>query len=324
VDSSPARRSPAQPETAGDDPVAALHATVHSYLSTLLSVAECLGSACPPVGGPYQHRLSRLEKRLAFDSSQEAVEESCEEVARQLKDYSAKASAYLRSHGVELRRAVAGLDEIVRGLAQRHDFYAARLHQLAAQMETAPYPGDPLRFSEAVALQSAGLKTCVDSMFHESQSMVTRMREELGMVERRLAESEITDPVTGLTNQREMERRIREETEAGKTPVLIRFDLGDPIPDQVARQVGARIGSQFRYNDLVCRWSDHEFLVLFQSTAEIARTRLGQVVPWVAGRYQLDNGEIANIRAEACLVDGGMEGLEALAALPKKPVASSA
>jgi GGDEF domain-containing protein len=292
-------------------------------LSTLLAVAECLGSACPPVGGPYQHRLSRLEKRLAFDSSKEAVEQSCEEVARQLKDYSAKASAYLRCHGVELRRAVAGVDELVRGLAQRQDFYAARLHQVAAQMENAPYPGDPLRFSEAVALQTAGLKTCIDSMFHESQSMVTRMRAELGMVEKRLQESEITDPVTGLTNHREMERRIREATVDGKTPVLIRFDLGDPVPDEVARQVGARIGSQFRYNDLVCRWSDHEFLVLFQSTAEVARTRLVQVVPWVAGRYLLDNSEIANIHVEASLVDGGLEGLEALAAPPEQ-VASPA
>src|SRR5271168_4070448 len=60
-----------EPSPAHTDPTAALHAIVHSYLSTLLAVAECLGSACPPVGGPYQHRLNRLGKRLAFDSSSE-------------------------------------------------------------------------------------------------------------------------------------------------------------------------------------------------------------------------------------------------------------
>lgn len=287
------------------DPTVALHATVHDYLSTLISVAECLGSACPPVGGPYQHRLNRLAKRLAYDSSKEAVEESCAEVARELKDYSAKAGAYLRSHGVELRRAVGAVEGIVLTLSQRQDFYAARLRQLTLQIENTP------------SAYAAELKSCVESMFQENQSMLARMRRELSAVELRLVEIEITDPVTGLTNRREMERRIRADHEDGRSPVLIHFDLGDPVADEVARQVGARIGSQFRYNDVVCRWSDHEFLVLFQGAAEVAEGRSAQVVPWVAGRYLLDTGEIAHIQVRATLT-----GFEALFAPPQETVGS--
>jgi GGDEF domain-containing protein len=289
--------------------LAALHATVHCYLSTLQSVAECLGGACPPVGGPYQHRLSRLGKRLAFDSSKDAVEESCAEVSKELINYAAQASAYLRCHGAELRRAIEGLEEIVRTMAQRQDFYAARLRQFATHMETTDYPEDPERRAETIALQAAGLNTCVESMGHESQSSMERMRAELAGVEQRLAESEITDPVTGLTNRREMERRIHLAAEGDAVPVLVRFDFGAPVPLEAARQVGARIGSQFRYNDVVCRWSEHEFLVLFQGTREIAEARAGQVVPWVAGRYLLDTGEIIEIHVEASLV--GLEVLEA-------------
>jgi GGDEF domain-containing protein len=288
--------------------LAALHGTVHSYLSTLQSVAECLGDACPPVGGPYRHRLSRLGKRLAFDSRKDAVEESCTEVSKELTNYAAQASAYLRCHGAELRRAVAGLDELVRTVARRQDFYAARLRQFAIQLETTDYPEDPEHRAEAIALQAAGLNTCIESMGHETQSLVERMRTELASVEQRLAESEITDPVTGLTNRREMERRIQAAAEGDVIPVLVRFDFGVPVPVEAARQVGARIGSQFRYNDVVCRWSDHEFLVLFQGTREIAKARAGQVVPWVAGRYLLDTGEITEIHVEASLV--GLEVLE--------------
>ena len=113
------------------DPVASLHAAVNSYLSTLLAVAECLGSACPPVGGPYRHRLSRMEKRLAVDASPEYIEETCAKVAQELEDYAAKAAAYLRCHEVELRKAAAGVEEIVGALAQRQEFYAAQLLQLA-------------------------------------------------------------------------------------------------------------------------------------------------------------------------------------------------
>src|SRR3974377_331731 len=104
---------------AEDHLVTSLHSIVLSYLSTLLAVAECLGDSCPPVGGPYRHRLNRLGKRLAFDSSREAIEEGAAEVAKDLKEYTAKASTYLRCHGVELRRALGALEEIVRGLAQR-------------------------------------------------------------------------------------------------------------------------------------------------------------------------------------------------------------
>jgi len=302
------------PAPSPDDALTSLHVAVRSYLSTLLAMADCMSEASPQVGGPYRHRLTRLEKRLAFDASKEAIEVSCSEVAKELRDYSVNAAAYLRSHGVELRRALASLEEIVRALSQRQDFYAARLRQLAAQMERAGAAAltedgstPPELLEEAIASHTAGMKSCVESMCHDGQSMMSRIREELAAVEQRLAELEITDPITGLTNRREMERRIRAAAADG-TPVLIRFDAGDPFPDEVARQVGARIGSQFRYKDVVCRWSDHEFLVLFQGGVDVAHTRLAQVLPWVAGRYLLENGEIFEVHVEANLV--GLEVLE--------------
>ena len=164
---------------------------------------------------------------------------------------------------------------------------------------------------QTVAAQSTGLNRCVDDMHRDTQLLVERMRAELLSVEQHLAESEITDPITGLTNRREMERRIQAAAENDAPLVLVRFDLGGSVPGEVARQVGARIGAQFRYNDVICRWSDHEFLVLFHGAADVATTRAEQVVPWVSGRYLLDTGEIAQIRVSAELV-----GLDVLDAAP--------
>lgn len=294
------------------NPVASLHAAVNSYLSTLLAMADCLGAACPPVGGPYRHRLTSLQKRLAFDSSKEALAESCAEVGRELFDYSAKASGYLRSHGMELRRAVTGLEDIVRTLAQRQEMHVARLRQLAAQMESVAASEARMARTEPVGPRVAELKVCLEGMGRESRALLDRMREELAAVEQRLADTEITDPVTGLTNRREMERRIRAAAAQGTPPVLVRFDLGSPLANEVARQVGARISSQFRYNDVVCRWSEREFMVLFQGPADIARVRAEQVSPWVAGRYLLDTGEIACVQVDAALIDPCMVGTEPL------------
>ena len=83
----------------------ALHTAVNSYLTTLLAIAECVGSACPEVGGPYRHRLSRLRGRLAFDATPEAMIESTEVVERELKDYSKKTAHYIGQHSVEIGRA---------------------------------------------------------------------------------------------------------------------------------------------------------------------------------------------------------------------------
>ena len=41
---------------------------------------------------------------------------------------------------------------------------------------------------------------------------------------------------------------------------------------------------------MISRWSERQFLVLFKGRAETARARGEQIMPWIAGRYLLDNG----------------------------------
>jgi GGDEF domain-containing protein len=294
-----------------DDTLQTLHATVHCYLSTLQAVADALAQACPPVGGPYRQRLSRLRARLAFDSSASAIEESCTVASRELQEYAGKASLYVEGHRVEFRRAIAGLEDTVRTLAQRQDFYGARLRQFAMQIESMPYPPTSSQLdAEVTALPVAGLLSCVESMSHESQSLLKRMRDEMARVERRLAEAEITDPVTGLMNRREMERCIEAAQARGESPVLLLFEFRDHLPAEVAQQVAARLASQFRHIDLISRWSDRQFLVLFQGRAEIASLRAEQVEPWIAGRYLLDTGATLETVVEARLVDAPLTDLE--------------
>jgi GGDEF domain-containing protein len=278
-----------------DETLNALHRTVNCYLSSLQAMAKCVGETCPEIGGLYQLRLTRLRSRLAFDSSPDAMDEGTKAVAAELEEFSGKASNYIAQHSTELKTAVDALEEIVRTLAQRQDFYGARLRQFAVQMETTPYPTDPEHLQEVVHLQAAGLMTCVESMAHETQSLLTRMHNELAAVEQKLKDSEVTDPVTGLMNRREMERQIEQRKQAGETPVLLHFELTGEINDEVARQVGARLASQFRHKDFVCRWNSTEFLVLFQGPVEIAQMRAAQIQPWVEGRYLLENGDATEI-----------------------------
>ncbi len=262
----------------------ALQTAFSSYLTALGAVADCVGAACPETGGPYRHRLNRLRSRLAFDVTPEAIAESTVVVERELEEYSRKTAGYIARHGVELRRTVDALDAFAKQLAQRQEFYNERLRQFAAQRSADGLPG------------------LVENMTHDTQSLVARMGIELAQVSARLKDAQITDPVTGLMNRREMQRQIDRQRDAGVDPVLLVFELAGEMRDEIAHQVAERLSSHFRHSDLICRWTDNEFLVMFQGTREIAEARLEQIVPWITGKYVLDSGESIAIRAEAGLV----------------------
>jgi GGDEF domain-containing protein len=292
-------------------PVAALHSVVHSYLSIVQAMADTVAEACPAVGGPTRQKLGRLRARLAFDSSPAALEETSEIAAQELRNYSGRARTYVDRHRVELRRAAAKVAEIARTLAHRQDFYGERLRRFAAQIEAPGFEETKGSLDSGNALHAAGLVSCVESMSHESQSLLKRIHEEMQAVEARLAEAEVTDPVTGLMNRREMERSIAALRSEGAVPVLLLFDFDMPLPDEAAQQAATRLTSQFRYSDMVCRWTDRQFLVLFNGAPEIARARIDQVVPWVAGRYLLADGTSVELQAGASLIeDGELDALE--------------
>ncbi len=283
----------------------ALHAlpnVTNTYLAMLAAVADCLGAACPEIGAPYRERLTRLRSRLAFDSSDEAISESEQVIERELKEYARRASSYVGSYGVELQRAVDTLGSVVKTLAQRQDFYSARLRQFAAQIETTALPTDPDHLADVISLQAAGLLGCVESMANDTESLIARMRAELAGVVQRLKDAEVSDRITGLMNRREMERQIASRRQAGEEPVLVVFELSGDLRDEVAQQVASRLSSQFRHQDLICRWDEFEFLVLFRGSAELAQARAEQVVPWIGGRYPLEAGGFVEIRAEVGLV----------------------
>lgn len=286
-----------------DEPeLSALHNAIDCYLSTLETVANSIGNACPEIGGLYRHRLSRLRTRLAFDSSPAALNESCDAVESVLVEYAQKAAGYVDQHGIELRVAISMLEEIVRSFAHRQDFYRTRLRQFAEQLEATPYPTDPRHLQEVVQMQAAGLVRCVESMGHETQSLLARMQNELDAVERRLKEAEVTDPLTGLMSRREMERQIEARKANGAPLVLLQFELSGEVSDEVAKQVGARLGSQFRHKDFISRWTETEFLVLFQGAPEIAQMRADQIIPWIVGRYPLENGQNVQIGVAVRLI----------------------
>jgi GGDEF domain-containing protein len=285
------------------DPMADLTNAVAAYLSVMGVTADCLEQAFPDVGGPYRHRIHRLLTRVSFEATREAIKESARVLEAELKDYATISSRIRSERSVELERGILALGDIIENLAQRQDLFSTRLRHFAEQMEKATYPEDPQSFSEVMALQAAGLRGVVDRMNHESTAMVRQMRDRLSDLDHRLAGTASTDPTTGLINRRELERQIAAHRLHGATFSLLLFELYGPLGDQVLRAAGNKLASQFRHRDRTARWGEKEFAVLFLGDSELAQTRAQQVIPWVAGRYVLENGETVVIEAKARLLE---------------------
>jgi GGDEF domain-containing protein len=273
------------------DPVQALHSVVHSYLATLMTLAEVVGTACPEVGAPHQQRLARLQTRLSFDTNKEAIEAYSVLVRAELRDFAAKSAEYSGTSVREWKRAAEESRSVAQAVLKRQAFYAARLREFARQMRESPYPSDPQELANVISVEAASLQNCIDSMTTETESMLARLEELLADTTARVADLEVVDRITGLMNRREMERRIERAGASGVRLLFrIEWDGAASWRDAILRQSAIRLSAQLRPEDLVARWGDSELLVLFRGTEEIASRRGADVAHLLSGPYALDGG----------------------------------
>ena len=278
------------------DYLAELGSAVASYLNVLTALAACLASVCPEIGTPYRKRIEQLRTRLSFEPTPEAIKASAKTVEDELKDFAMVAARYLDEHDLVLRRAVLSLGDIIEAMAHRHDFHGVGFREMTVRMETIGVE-DTVPLAQTVV----ELRRYIDNMSHETASMLGRLREEMLGVEERLRGSQSTDPSTGLLNAREITRQIEAHRASGLTFSLLRFELRGSVGEQVMKRAAAKIEGQFRHRDRIARWSDKEFLVLFQGPRDVAEARAGQVRQMLTGRYDLDTGVFVEITVHAHL-----------------------
>ena len=256
------------------DYLADLSKAVAAYLNTVQAVGECLAVSCPEVGRPYRDRISRLRARVAFEATPDTITASAEAVQAELAGYSAATSGFLEGQNRELRRGIAVLEEAAETLAKRVEFYGSSLRDLAARIETAEYPADPVQLKFLAFAHATALRNCTEGLVHESTSLVAKSRSAIKESAIRLANAQLTDDATGTISRSEMERQIEAHSAADIGFTLLLFELQGSVDDEVMRQAAAKLGSQFRHNDLIGRWSEREFLILFRgnpATRSVAR-----------------------------------------------------
>jgi diguanylate cyclase (GGDEF)-like protein len=105
------------------------------------------------------------------------------------------------------------------------------------------------------------------------------------------------DPLTAVANRRDLDRELAARIAAGKEFCVLLFDVngfktindgyGHLCGDQVLKQVAARLASQVRVRDYVCRWGGDEFLAILACDLAIAASRSRQIAERLNGSYHI-------------------------------------
>jgi diguanylate cyclase (GGDEF)-like protein len=105
------------------------------------------------------------------------------------------------------------------------------------------------------------------------------------------------DPLTAVANRRDLDRELAARIARGQEFCVLLFDVngfktindryGHLYGDQVLKQVAARLATQVRARDYVCRWGGDEFLAILACDLVIAASRSRQIAERLNGPYRI-------------------------------------
>jgi diguanylate cyclase (GGDEF)-like protein len=273
-----------------------------SYLSALLALSRMVSELCPQVGAPYEDRILRLRRRLAFDATPANLAETRASLEADLADYTSKARSYWCTVWDEAHDMLVVAKENAETLAARQEFFAGRLCQFADDMEQAVLHEDIEQLHAAFALQAAGLRECVDAMTREMNGLLSRFTARLNGLERGFGAIRAGEtPRAEFLDRGDMGRILdnpgRSLADYGfvifqiDQLAEIRKTLGRAAGDQVVREFGQRLLDRIRATDHVVRWSDDQFLAVINGSPHDARNRTAQIHFWLEGRYPVLAGD---------------------------------
>ena len=275
-------------------------AALNCYLSTVVTLAECLVAICPELGTPYHDRLMRVPRRLGFDAKPQALDESRAALRDDLHEFADITGEYLReipSKALEISALVLRASDI---LNTRAETFHRMIETLAEQMKTAAELDEPQQFRELVAQQAIGLRTSSETTRLEISALLQTIAAQAEEFQRKLQNPEALmtmDELTGLLNRRGMVRQLRTHCEGEKPFCVLLFKietLAGMAPDEMepmVKKVAASLVEQIRPSDIACRWAANRFLVIFECNRIDAESRSHQIATNISDSYPIRVGD---------------------------------
>jgi GGDEF domain-containing protein len=278
------------------------------YLSAMLAMARSMHAICSRAGLIYGDRLTRLPRRLGFEATPEALEESREVLEAELAEYTEATSAWLDAGSnlaKEIVSMVGGLDRLAN---ESQNLHAAMLQDLAEQMAESAEVDESTDVRAALKRYALGLRSYLHRRDLENRSSLKDLEcraEKLAEWLGRGDPAYSIDAETGLPNRAEIERQLEACWHAEKPVSVLVFEWNEAdsttpaeAVQAIAKQIADRLAELVRPRDVVGRWDSHHFAVIFACPRTEAIERAASIAEWLTGGYStVVNGAVATIRA---------------------------
>ncbi len=288
------------------------------YLGAVVAIGNCVAEVYPPVGTMYRDRLLKLPRRLGFDVTPNALQQSREAVETDLVEYAATAGAWIRaglSHAGHLRGHLHATEELLSAAA---DLQRAFLDDLAEHIQTSAELDDEAQLRQSLHRYAAGLRSYSRRARTEKLATIDDLRRRREDIESWLAEATVSnfiDAETGLLNRAAAERRL--ETEIGKQRAFcaIVVEWTGAISEavrktgsgQIMKQLADRLAGMIRPYDVIFRWSENQLITVFGAPQSGVAARVHQIGGWLGdGTFTVEIGgetSVVNAHTSVSLVE---------------------
>ncbi|MGA3189297.1 MAG: diguanylate cyclase [Bryobacteraceae bacterium] len=264
------------------------------YLGAVVAIGNCVAEVCPAVGTMYRDRLLKLPRRLGFDATPNALQQSREAVETDLVEYAATAGAWVRTgsnRAAQLRDHLHAIEEMLGATA---DLQRAFLDDLAEHIETAAEVDDEAQLRRSFHRYAAGLRAYSRRTNTEKLATIDDMRRRREEIESWLAEatvSDFVDPETGILNRVAAERRLKTQIRKSKPfcAIVVEWTWEGFIPEsvkkagsaQIMRQLAERLAATIRPYDVIFRWSANQLMTVFEAPESDILARVKQIGGWL-------------------------------------------
>jgi GGDEF domain-containing protein len=261
------------------------------YLSTVVAIGNCMAEVCPPVGAMYRDRLLKLPRRLGFDATPQALEQSRDALETDLLEYARTASAWVIAGVDHAAMLLNHLSETEETMVASAELQVAFLDDMAEHIVAASEVDDEAQLRTSFKRYAAGLQAYARRARAEKVAASEDLRKRRHDIEAWLAQattSNFLDAETGILNRKAAEVRI--ETQLAKqlpfcALVVTWTETDAPLPPsargQITKELGERLGATIRPYDVIFRWSEDQLLTIFEASGEDIAARVKQISGWL-------------------------------------------
>jgi diguanylate cyclase (GGDEF)-like protein len=271
-------------------------AALECYRSSILEIAKTIEAIAPEIAPSFREPLMSLGAGLSADPTPGELEKSRGALREILQGFCEQARHQNQTLARDLNQTLTMVTRTEDTSAGRNVQYVERLVDFVDRFESAVRSGDLPR----LAAHASDLRDFTQSIELDSRDDFARLRQKMIEIQRRLHEVELLatlDPLTSVANRRDLDRELAARIEARHEFCVLLFDLngfkeindrlGHLYGDEVLKQLAARLSSQVRARDYVCRWGGDEFVAILACDLAIAEFRSRQIAERLNGHYHI-------------------------------------